>query len=233
MVRVRARGPRIALAAAGGVVVVLGVAQLVLPGVAARRVRSELGRYGSVRAVSVSAFPAIELLWRSADSVDVRAGALRIGFKQAVDELWSARRFTQIRLDADSLRVGPVALRAARVEKDGAALRVRGAIDAAALRAVLPGGFAVRPEASAGGAVRVRASGSLFGVRTTVHALIAARDGKLVVQPQGLPLASLARITIFSDRRVRVEGVALTPRAGAGAAGGEADYTVEVWARLA
>lgn len=47
-------------------VVVLGVAQLVLPGIAAQRIRSQLDRYGHVRSVSVSAFPAIELLWHRA-----------------------------------------------------------------------------------------------------------------------------------------------------------------------
>ena len=60
------RAARAALGVAGGVVVVLGLAQLLLPGLAAQRVRSEIGRYGVVHSVSVSAFPAIELLWGDA-----------------------------------------------------------------------------------------------------------------------------------------------------------------------
>ena len=59
------------------VIVVLGVAQLVLPGIAAQRIRSQLGRYGQVQSVSVSAFPAIELLWHHADSVSVRLSSFR------------------------------------------------------------------------------------------------------------------------------------------------------------
>ena len=53
------RSTRIALGAVGGVVVLLGLAQLLLPKLAAQRVRSELARYGVVRSVSVSAFPAV------------------------------------------------------------------------------------------------------------------------------------------------------------------------------
>ena len=52
-------------------VVLLGVAQLVLPGIAAQRIRTQLDRYGQVQSISVSAFPAIELLWHHADSVTV------------------------------------------------------------------------------------------------------------------------------------------------------------------
>src|SRR5450755_588013 len=67
------RRPLTALAAV--VVVVLGVAQLVLPGIAAQRLRDQLARSGQVLSVHVSAFPAIELLWHHADSVVVRMGS--------------------------------------------------------------------------------------------------------------------------------------------------------------
>src|ERR1700727_2448384 len=72
----RRRSGRIALGAVGGVVVALGLAQLLLPKLAAQRVRSELAHYGVVRSISVSAFPAIELLWGHAQSATVSAGAL-------------------------------------------------------------------------------------------------------------------------------------------------------------
>ena len=53
-----------ALAPAGAIVVVLIVAQLVLPGIAAQRIRDRLSRSGTVLGVQVDAFPAIKLLWR-------------------------------------------------------------------------------------------------------------------------------------------------------------------------
>ena len=55
----------------------LVLAQLLLPRIAASRISSRVGRYGTVQSVSVSAWPAVELLWGHADSVRVKAGASR------------------------------------------------------------------------------------------------------------------------------------------------------------
>ncbi|MGA9858169.1 MAG: hypothetical protein WBQ18_09930, partial [Solirubrobacteraceae bacterium] len=56
------------------VVVGLLVGQLVLPGIAAQRLRSQLSRSAQVLSVSVSAFPAVKLLWHHADRVVIRLG---------------------------------------------------------------------------------------------------------------------------------------------------------------
>jgi hypothetical protein len=66
-----------ALGVAGLVVVLLVVGQLVLPGIAAQRLRDRLGRSGRVLEVQVSAFPALKLLWHHADSVVVRMASYR------------------------------------------------------------------------------------------------------------------------------------------------------------
>src|SRR5438045_2532782 len=60
------------LALAALIVVVLGVAQLALPGVATDNLRDRLARSGQVLEVQVHAFPAIKLLWHRADSVVIR-----------------------------------------------------------------------------------------------------------------------------------------------------------------
>ena len=73
------------LGAVLAVVVLLAVAQLVLPGLAAQRVRSQLDPYGQVESVSVGAFPAIELLWHHADSVSVELASFRSAGTGAVD----------------------------------------------------------------------------------------------------------------------------------------------------
>ena len=52
----------IVLSVAGAVLVLLLVAQLVLPGIAAQRLRDRLSRSGQVLKVEVDAFPAVELL---------------------------------------------------------------------------------------------------------------------------------------------------------------------------
>ena len=67
------------LATAGVVLLVLVLAQLLLPGIAAQRLRDDLQKSGTVLEVKVSAFPAIKLLWHQADSVVVRMGSYRSG----------------------------------------------------------------------------------------------------------------------------------------------------------
>ncbi len=57
-------------------VLLVVLAQVFLPSLAARRVRDRVARYGTVRSVSVSAFPAVKLLWGKADTVNVDAGTL-------------------------------------------------------------------------------------------------------------------------------------------------------------
>lgn len=88
----RRRATRIALSIAIVVVAVLGLAQLLLPEIVAQRVRDELGRYGVVKSATVSALPAIKLLWGRAQSTTVIAEGLDMEFSQAGEFLWKARR---------------------------------------------------------------------------------------------------------------------------------------------
>ena len=70
------RGGQIAAGVAGAVVLVLALAQLILPRVAASRISSRIGRYGKVQSVSVSAWPAVELLWAVAWAAAGAAGVV-------------------------------------------------------------------------------------------------------------------------------------------------------------
>ena len=74
----------IALGVVGVVLLVLLIAQLVLPGIAANRLRDQLSKSGTVLSVKVSAFPAIELLWGQAGSVVVRMGRYAAGASEIV-----------------------------------------------------------------------------------------------------------------------------------------------------
>ena len=69
----------IAIATAGVVILVLVVAQLVLPAIATDRLRDRLNKSGNVISVEVHAFPAIKLLWNHADRVVVRMGRYQSG----------------------------------------------------------------------------------------------------------------------------------------------------------
>ena len=63
---------RAALAMAGLAVAASVGGQIALPRVAERRITSDLAETGQVRRVSVEAMPAVKLLFKRADRVDVR-----------------------------------------------------------------------------------------------------------------------------------------------------------------
>ena len=225
----RGRRTRIALGTAGGIVVVLVLAQLVLPGIAARIARDQLGRYGTVRSVSLRAFPAIELLWGHAQSATVRAGNLRMSVSQFDGLLSRLEGIQQLDMTAESLRMGPLGIHDVSVQKRGRELITRGSVAQSDLQSALPAGVQVRLVESAGGAVEARVSGSLFGVGASVLALLGAHEGKLVAQPQGFPFAGLGPITLFSDPHLFVQAVALSSQPGPG---GDASYVLTLRAML-
>ncbi len=194
-----------AVAVLGAVVALLALAQLVLPRIAASQISSKVGRYGGVAHVSVSAWPAVELLWGDADSVTVRARRLAIAPAQAASLLWEGRGVDRLDVSAEAVRVGALALTGATLTKRGAQLEAHAQATAAAAQAALGPGVGVRLLGSGGGRVRVEVTGSLFGLGASLPAVAEAKDGALVAHPEGL-LERLG-LTIFSDRHVHVEGV--------------------------
>jgi hypothetical protein len=223
---------RLALWLAGALVVALGVAQIFLPKLAASRISSRLGKYGEVRSVHVSAWPAIELLWGHADTVTVRARELKVSPGQTGRLLWQARGLNRLDLTSASTREGPLPLRDVSFHKRGRKLRARARVSSADVKAALPPGFDVQLLDSAGGQVLVRASGGLFGVGASVDAIAQAIGGKLVVQPRGFLVEAL-KLTLFSDPHVYVEGVGASAIGGGAAGGGSgAEYLLSIDASL-
>lgn len=204
----------------------LAVAQLVLPRIAASVISSRVGRYGRVQSVSVTAWPAVKLLWGSVDSVRVRASQLAISPAQAAKLLWEGHRAASVQASAESVKMGSLRLTDVTLRKRASALSARATVGEADVSAALPAGFGVKLLRSGAGRVEVQASGGLFGVGATVDAVAQASDGKLVVHPVGFLIAGL-RLTLFSDAHVYVEGV------GASAAPGQPpSYLLTMNARL-
>lgn len=197
---------RVGLLALLALVVLLAVAQVVLPRVAAGRVRSRVGKYGSVRSVSVSAWPAVELLWGHIGSVRVRAGSLALSPQQAASLLWEGRGAASMQLSAERVKLGSLQLSDASLRKRGSALSAQALASEADVKAALPGGFDVSLLRSEGGEVEVQASGALFGVGASVDAVAGASHGKLVAHPLGF-LIEAFQLTLFSDPHVYVQGV--------------------------
>jgi hypothetical protein len=199
------------LAVAGILVAALILGQVVLPGLAARRLRTDLERHGSAVSVRVEAFPAIKLLWRRADRVSVNVGHLRPGGSgsgQSLPDLLASTKATG-KLD---VRVGILDTRRLRIEdtrlhKDGNALVARVRMTMAAVNAALPPRLRVSARQVAPDELSVRGLTSVFGRRLGGGARILVDDrGRILLRPEGVPLASLISVPVFSDDRVAVDG---------------------------
>jgi hypothetical protein len=194
------------LTTAGVVVLVLGVAQLVLPGLAAQRLRDQLARSGHVIKVDVSAFPAVELLWHKADSVVVHVARYRASTADLANRLSQTADAGSVDATADELDTGLVTIRNAVLSKRGDELTGSALITEADIRAALPPGFDVRPVASGGGQLVLQGTASLLGLSASLSATLRSQDGRLVVVPD-VPFGGLATLTVFSDPHVEVQGV--------------------------
>jgi hypothetical protein len=217
---------RLLLSLVGGLVLLLALAQVLLPRIAASRISSRVGRYGKVRSVSVSAWPAVKLLWGDADSVRVSAKSLALSPAQVGGLLWEGRGASSMDVSAASVRLGTLRLTDASLRQRGGQLSAQALVSEADVKAALPAGFDVRLLRSEAGEVEVQATGGLFGVGASVNAVAGASGGKLVAHPLGFLIEGL-RLTLFSDPHVYVEGI------GASVAGEQPlTYRVTMSARL-
>ncbi len=194
-------------------VVVLGVAQLVLPGIAAQRLRDQLGRNGQVRSVHVHAFPAIQLLWHRADRVEISLGDYRLASAGLAAKLGQTADVGSLTASATRFQTGLLTLRDATLITRGSELSATATVTEADLRSALPILDSVTPVASGGGRLTLRGTASLFGVSAAVDVTVSPQSGNLVVVPN-LPLGGLATTTIFSDPHISVQSVAATPIPG-------------------
>jgi hypothetical protein len=211
------KSARIAVALAAGILLVLVLGQLLLPGIAANRITTRLSRYGSVESVRVKAFPALKLLWHDADSVTVKARSLTLTPAQADSLVWEGRGLNDIDLTASSMSLGPLRLADVSVHKRAKSLTGVAQMATTDANGALPQGFGLQLLGSEGGEVKVRASGGLFGVGGSVDAEVLASEGKLVARPLGFPLEGLT-LTLFSEPHVYVAGVGARAINGPGGA---------------
>lgn len=204
---------RIAILVAGGVVLlVLAVAQLLLPGIAEQRLHDRLSHKGTVLHIEVHAFPAIELLWHHADRVVIRMGAYQSTTGDLGSLLGQTADVGTLDASASELNTGLLTLRNASLHKRGDELTGSAHIAESDLQTALPILQSVTPVSSGNGQLTLRGTASLLGVRATVDATVRAQHGRLVVEPN-VPFGGLATVTVFGDRRVDVQGVSATPTA--------------------
>jgi hypothetical protein len=200
----------VALGIAAVVLVVLGIGQLVLPGVAEQRLRSQLARYGAVRQVHIEAVPAVKLLWHRADSVTAAMDTYRSqpsGHGSLADFLSRTRATGKLDVSVATLQSKLVTLHNVRLRKEGDLLLGQAELTQQELSAALPSYLGVRPVSAAPNGIVVQASASVLGHRITLHLGVLADRGRVIVRPEGLLFGSLATITVFSDPRIYVESV--------------------------
>ncbi len=193
----------IALSVIAGVIVVLVVAQLVLPGIAAQRLHDRLAKSGRILSVQVSAFPAIELLWHRADHVVVRMASYHSNPGHLSSLLDEAADVGTLDASTRELNTGLITLRNASLHKRGNQLTGSAGVTEGDLHSALGGAVqGLQPVASGDGQLVLQ--GTLLGV--TAQATLRAQDGKLVIQPD-VPLLNLVTLTVFSDPHVEVQSV--------------------------
>src|SRR5215210_568514 len=196
---------RAALAFLALVVAALVGGQIALPRLAERRITHDLAATGDVRRVSVEAVPAVKLLFKRADRVEVDMTEARAGTGKLAKLLRRTGGARRLEARVDLVRVGPLQLRGVALHKEHDRLTGEASVSDADLAAALPRQLSVRPvDDPAGELVLEAAAGPLI-----VRARLSARDGALVIAPEGL-LGGLGSLTVFRDARVQVTTVGST-----------------------
>lgn len=197
-------------------VLLVVLAQAVLPTLAAHRVRGRVARYGTVKSVSVKAFPAIELLWGKADSVEVHADSLSVPSSEIAKLLWESHGVTDVTMSAQAATLTSIPSLANGItvsdlhtEKRGSAIVASANLTQRQLDEALPSGFRIEPVGSGDGQIEARASGGLFGLQASIDAVVRVSEGRLVTEPKGL-FGGFVKVTLFSDPHLRVQSVGLS-----------------------
>ncbi len=208
---------RVLLAVAACLVLVLVAGQLLLPGVAERKLRSDLEGHGSRVRVEVEAFPAVKLLFQRADRVTVDVSDYRSGGAgegTSLPDLLARTKATKkldvhVRVLEDRL----LRMQGVRLRKDGDALVAEVALRTADVDAALPARLRVTGDADRHG-ISVAGVTSVFGQELRAQARIVVDDtGAIVLRPVGIALAEFLSVPIFSDNRIAVEAIGARPTA--------------------
>lgn len=145
---------RLAVGVGAAVLALLVLSQALLPGITGGRIEDRLTEEGGSADVSVSAFPALRLVFGDGDSLEATGSGLDLQPKEDDPLVFeSLDGFDQVDLDLDDLRAGPFAVESFELTRDGSGpyhldsqATVSGAelIDYGAAQAGLPSGPLLR-----------------------------------------------------------------------------------------
>lgn len=190
------------------VVVVLVVGQFVLPGLAAGRLKDDLGSLGTQPQVQVSAFPAVKLLFGKADKVTVRLATARTqGGTSLAGQLERTQDTGELDVRVGTLEVGGLVIRDARLRKRSGGLAASGSIRNADLAAVLPPLLQqtrAAPQQDGDGLLLDGTVAVPLLGPVQARARVTTEGGAIVARAESLPLPAL---TIFQAPRVSVQSL--------------------------
>ena len=203
---------RALLAVVGLLVVALIAAQLLLPGVAENRLKSDLETQGSDVTVSVKAFPAVKLLFGRADDVTIDVANLRPDETgedgdSLSDLLAETKKTKKLDVHVNVLEDKLLRIEDVRLTKDGDNLTAVVKLRKRDVDEALPAELELVDRDVPNG-LAVAGSTDVFGEQIEAEANIYADDdGTLVLEPSDELLGDLVSVPIFEDDRVAVDSI--------------------------
>ena len=191
-------------------ILVFGVGQLVLPSIAEHIERDRLAKRGTVISLSISAFPAIELLFGHADTVTAHLASLNASQSQLATNLSQTSGVSNINVTVDKVTSGPITVNSVTMTKRGKRYRGTGLITESSLRQAVPLLESVTEVASSDGSLTLQGTANVVIGTVTADAKVAAQAGKVVVSGTGL-ISSFLHLTVWSNPKVYVESVSGKP----------------------
>lgn len=203
--RFRVTRGRVAIGVLVTLLVLLAGGQLILPAIAAKVVRDDLGDPGAD--VTVKAFPAWKMALGKVDSIDLRAGTVKRSDSELSDLLKRAKEVGRIDATIQAMDVGDFHLRDVRTHVEGGRVRASAQVTLADLQAMAPGGATLTAlPAGSDGAPRFQVSVSVFGTQQQIPVAVSATEGKIEVAPDNA-LGAVFRLTVFQNDRLWIDGV--------------------------
>lgn len=208
----RLRWTRVVTASCAVVLVLLVIAQFVLPPLASKLVRESLEPPDRGVSVSVSSFPAVTLLFGHADSATVHIAEARPGGTGGLENLLSrASHVNRLTANANTMYLGPLELKHASLSKNGSALIARATVTQKAIEHVLPVTLHLNAADVSTGGLQLSLSTSVFGHQVSLRARLVAQAGALEIAPE-LPLIGFINVSVFNDPNVAVTAVSVEPQ---------------------
>lgn len=205
---------RLLLSLAGMAIGLLVLAQVFLPSIAEKRVRSDLAEHGSQVHVSISALPAIELLWGRADDVKISVESYDSaaeddgggGDGSLADLLAQTKATGKLDVSVGTLNDRLLTMHDVRLHKSGDTLTATVGVRQSDLDSALPAHLKVTGTSEDGG-ISVQGQTSVFGEDVDAQGTVSVDDGTLVLAPEDDLLGDLASFTVFEDHRVAVDAI--------------------------